>query len=188
MQRAKTLSLLLAGLLAGGAAVAQTATSDVPVKAGEASTITHGVPNMATNNQAAPADVVVVPAAPVYVAPAPVVVVPAQPAVSSASGVVVESASSTSVMGASPMTTHRSSVYVPSPGATVTSNVPRVAGEASTFTNGVPNMSTNNPVVDEGRVVHLEHKISEVPSQAGEASTMVNGRPNWNPHDPVIRR
>lgn len=45
-----TPSLLLAGLLAlGAAAHAQTA-SDVPVKAGEASTTTQGVPNATTTN------------------------------------------------------------------------------------------------------------------------------------------
>ncbi len=198
MQRAKTLSLLLAGLLAGGAAVAQTATatSNVPVQAGEASTVTHGVPNMAPNNYGpapvapvvvSPAPVVVSPA-PVYVTPEPVVVVPAQPAVSSASGVAVDSASSTSVMGASGITTYRDPVAVSTPGATVTSNVPRMAGEASTMTNGVPNMSTNNAVVDDARIVYMERTIAEIPPQAGEASTMVNGRPNANPHDPVIRR
>jgi hypothetical protein len=49
-------SLLLAGLLAAaGIAQAQTAaaTSDVPVKAGEASTMTQGQPNMATTNNPA---------------------------------------------------------------------------------------------------------------------------------------
>ena len=46
-----TAALLMAGVFAGGA-IAQTAsaTSDVPVKAGEASTQTNGVPNMVTNN------------------------------------------------------------------------------------------------------------------------------------------
>ena len=48
MKKLATPSLLLAGLIAfAGVAQAQTAsaTSDVPVKAGEASTMTQGVPN-----------------------------------------------------------------------------------------------------------------------------------------------
>lgn len=51
-----TYSLLLAGLMAaGGIAQAQTAsaTADVPVKAGEASTMTQGKPNAVTTNQTA---------------------------------------------------------------------------------------------------------------------------------------
>lgn len=53
MNKHATPSLLLAGLIAlAGAAGAQTAapTSDVPVKAGEASTVTQEVPNAVTTN------------------------------------------------------------------------------------------------------------------------------------------
>lgn len=156
-----TASLLLAGLMAGGAwAQTASATSDVPVQAGEASTLTHGQPNMATANNPAAA--------------APL---------TSATGVPVDSASSTSVMGAP------SAREVPLHSATVTSNVPTKAGEASTMTNGVPNMSTNNPVTDGSRVVvPPQQYVQRVPQQAGEASTMVGGRPNANPDDPIYNR
>lgn len=56
MKMNATPSLLLAGLMAfAGVAQAQTAsaTSDVPVKAGEASTMTQGVPNAKTTNSLA---------------------------------------------------------------------------------------------------------------------------------------
>jgi hypothetical protein len=56
MKKLATPSILLAGLIAfAGAAGAQTAapTSDVPVKAGEASTVTQGVPNAKTTNSGA---------------------------------------------------------------------------------------------------------------------------------------
>ena len=156
-----TASLLLAGLMAGGAwAQTASATSDVPVKAGEASTQTHGQPNMATSN------------APTAGAP-----------VTSATGVPVDSASapSTATMGAAR--------EVPLHSATVTSNMPTKAGEASTMTNGVPNMSTNNPVTDGSRVVMPpEQHVQRVPQQAGEASTMVGGRPNANPDEPIYHR
>jgi len=162
MIKAKTtLSLLLAGLMAGGAwAQTASATSDVPLKAGEASTQTRGQPNMATANQ------------PTAAAP-----------VTSATGVPVDSATvpSTATMGAPR--------EVPLHRATVTSNTPTMAGEASTTTNGVPNMSTNNPVTDGSRIlVAPEQRVQHVPQQAGEASTMVGGRPNVDPNDPIYHR
>lgn len=178
MMKAKTVSLLMAGLLAGAGAYAQhsysspTATSDVPVQAGEASTVTNGVPNMVTSNAAGGTTV------------------------DSASGVTVQSsttvpvdsASSTATMGAAPAAVHQGRV-VPNKSSSVTSNIPVQAGEFSTWTNGVPNMSTNNPVVNDERVVLPQpDQISRIPSQAGEASTMVNGRMNWNPDDPMLRR
>ena len=57
----------------------------------------------------------------------------------------------------------------------------------SAWTNGVPNMKTYNPVVDDGRVLYSpEQVVQRVPHQAGEVSTMVGGRPNWNPDDPLL--
>ena len=56
MKNLATTSLLLAGLMAmAGATSAQTAaaTSNVPVQAGEASTLTNGVPNAQTTNSTA---------------------------------------------------------------------------------------------------------------------------------------
>ena len=56
MKKFATTSLLLAGLMAlAGVASAQTAaaTADVPVQAGEASTVTNGVPNAKTTNSTA---------------------------------------------------------------------------------------------------------------------------------------
>lgn len=176
MNKAKTTaSLLLAGLMAGGAwAQTASATSDVPLRAGEASTQTHGQPNMATANEPS--------AAYPSTAPSTVGSAGAVP-LTNASGMPVDSASSTAVMGAPGMR------EVPQHSATVTSNVPTAAGEASTSTNGVPNMSTNNPVTDGSRVLTPPQQlVQRVPQQAGEASTMVGGRPNANPDDPVYHR
>ena len=172
-QTRTTASLLLAGLLAAGGAYAggASATSDVPVKAGEASTVTNGQPNMLTTNEP-------------LQHPAPVSS-PTHPAVSSATGVPLDSAApaSTAVMGAS-----GEARVVPLSSATVTSNIPTRAGEVSTWTNGVPNMKTYNPVVDDSRVLHpREQVVQRVPLQAGEISTMVGGRPNWNPDDPLLK-
>jgi hypothetical protein len=176
-----TASLLLAGLMAG-AAWAQTAsaTSDVPVKAGEASTMTHGRPNMATNNEPAASA-----SSPSYSSS---VGSASSAPLSSASGAPVGSASSTAVMGAPSASVGRE---IPNHNATVTTNVPTMAGEASTMTNGVPNVSTNNPhsQVDGSRVITPPvQQVQRVPQQAGEASTMVGGRPNANPEDPIYRR
>jgi hypothetical protein len=160
-----TAALLMAGVFAGGA-IAQTAsaTSDVPVKAGEASTQTNGVPNMVTNNT------------PNASAP-----------VTSASGVAVDSAGATATMGAAPASSNAREV--PNYNATSTSNVPTKAGEASTMTNGVPNAKTHNEVVNSTRVVTPPVLgVQNVPQQAGEASTMVGGNPNANPNDPILRR
>ena len=179
MIKAKTTaSLILAGLMAGGAwAQTASATSDVPVKAGEASTMTHGKPNMATSNNPAAA-----PSA------SPSVGTAGSAHLSSASGAPVDSASSTATMGAPSAPVGRE---IPNHNATVTSNVPTMAGEASTMTNGVPNVSTNNPhsQVDGSRVITPPvQKVQRTPQQAGEASTMVGGRPNANPEDPAVRR
>lgn len=171
MQRARTTaSLLLAGLLAAGGAyadhtpahVSAAPTSDVPVNAGEASTVTHGQPNMATSND-------------------PLL---QHPPVTSATGVPVDSAAApeTAILGAP-----GDARVIPNYSATVTSNIPTRAGEASTMTNGVPNMSTHNPVVDGARVLYPhEQEVHRVPMGAGEASTMVGGRPNANPADPLL--
>ncbi len=173
MNQAKTsTSLLLAGLLAAGGAYAAGAnpTSDVPVKAGEASTVTHGQPNVVTTNEP-------------LQHPAPVSSA-SDPVVTGATGVPLENASSadTAVMGAP-----GEARVVPHYSATVTSNIPTRAGEFSTWTNGVPNMKTYNPVVDDSRVLYSpELQVQRVPHQAGEMSTMVGGRPNWNPDDPLL--
>lgn len=93
-------------------------------------------------------------------------------------------ATDTSAMGAA-----RSSHMYPHSSATETSNVPMSAGEASTMTNGVPNVVTYNPNPDAGRLVLAQpQELQRVPQQAGEASTMVGGRPNANPNDPVFRQ
>lgn len=180
MQRARTTaSLLLAGLLAAGGAYADhtpahssaAPTSDVPVKAGEASTMTSGQPNMATAND------------PLMQHPSTVGSA-SDPAVSSATGVPLDSASApgTAILGAP-----GDARVIPNYSATVTSNIPTRAGEASTMTNGVPNMSTHNPVVDGSRVLYPhEQLVQRVPHGAGEASTMVGGRPNANPDDPLL--
>ena len=103
--------------------------------------------------------------------------------VTSANGARVEQASSTAVRGAP------AGRELLNHDATVTANVPPVGGEFSTWTNGVPNMSTNNPVTTDTRVVMPRAtEVHRVPPQAGEMSTMVNGRMNWNPDDPLLHQ
>ena len=114
---------LIAGALAlasAGAAYAAD-TSNVPLQAGEASTMTNGAPNVQTQN-----DVYVPGYSYVYTVP------------------------NTAVLGAGPVVTYTyvlpPSGYTPNwrAGASETSNVPLRAGEMSTMTNGAPNVSTEN--------------------------------------------
>lgn len=62
-----------------------------------------------------------------------------------------------------------------------TTNIPQRAGEASTMTNGRPNLETSNPTTT-SRPANVNTgkraETSNVPHRAGEASTMTNGRPN----------
>lgn len=119
-----SLSLIAAGVLAMAGAVQAQATFDSPVsQPGEASTMTYGQPNAVTSNSDMP---------------------------------------DTGTMGAGPtvveqtITTYNVPVYTLQPpvsnmpydldlgGASETSTTPMRAGEASTMTGGVPNMSTDN--------------------------------------------
>lgn len=119
-----THAILVGGLLAAGGIAQAATTSDVPLEAGEASTMTGGAPNLVTNNVegshtavlgAGPAVVytteVVTYGVPVYHLPPPVALEP---------------------------------IELDRGGSAATNNVPDRAGEASTMTGGVPNMSTDN--------------------------------------------
>jgi hypothetical protein len=123
MKKSLSRVLLLAGVVAA-AGVAQAETFNTPTQAGEASTMTQGAPNLLTDN----------------------------PGLSYG----VQGGVDTRAMGAGPATItgyETTTVYgMPSThlwperrdGATATFNVPGRAGEASTMTNGVPNVSTSN--------------------------------------------
>lgn len=119
-----TLSILAAGvLLAAGAAQAQS--FDTPVRqAGEASTMTQGQPNLETDNTLTAPDTGTMGAGPAvvytesYTTSAPVYILPAP-------------------LGVAPYELDRG-------GASDTTTVPGRAGEASTMTGGVPNMSADN--------------------------------------------
>ncbi|HVZ42533.1 MAG TPA: hypothetical protein VHA82_01900 [Ramlibacter sp.] len=119
--------LCAAGLMAAGAAV-RAQTFDSPQQAGEASTMTHGVPNALTTNSPFPDGT------PVY---ATVV-----PAYSYGYGYVAPA-----VVAAAPVYGYIDAVppHAYDYGrANLTSDVPTRAGEASTYTGGVPNMLTSN--------------------------------------------
>ncbi|MES2937425.1 MAG: hypothetical protein V4864_07065 [Pseudomonadota bacterium] len=118
---------LLAALLGAGA-VQAAPTSDVPLQAGEASTMTGGVPNAKTTNSPYPDGT-------------PVVVVPGY-SYSPTYGAVVSSPVATGVL-VQPVEPVRPSARQLS-SASVTSDVPTRAGEASTMTNGAPNLVTSN--------------------------------------------
>ena len=133
--RKTTLSAFIAAGIVAVAGVAQAGTFDSPTQAGEASTMTHGVPNAATTNSpypdgynatmimgAGPSTVTTYtysyPSVITYGYPSSYYLVPSYPVDNSWNG------------------------YLNS--ATETSNVPQRAGEASTMTGGAPNMATTN--------------------------------------------
>ncbi|HEY8355965.1 MAG TPA: hypothetical protein VIL30_00785 [Ramlibacter sp.] len=120
-----SLSLIVAGVMAvAGAAQAQS-TFDSPVhQAGEASTMTNGQPNAQTSNSDMP-DTGTMGAGPVDIETTTTYSVP------------VYSYSLPAPVGATPIEQNRG-------GASDTSATPSRAGEASTMTGGVPNMSTDN--------------------------------------------
>lgn len=122
-----TLSLLAAGAMAAaGLAQAQsTHTFDVPLRAGEASTMTMGQPNLVTSNSAWSDSTVIVDTTVLGAAPATVVMVPPYAYVPQ----IPESVR------------HQ---------AAATFNVPSRAGEVSTMTGGAPNMVTDNYSLVEG--------------------------------------
>jgi hypothetical protein len=126
-----TRTLLAAGIVAA-AGIAQAQTTDAPQQAGEASTMTRGVPNAATTNSPYPDGTVVLPQ---HVVVGPTTTTTYQyyavPQVVTGSAVVVYDSYNTA------STYHRGS-------ASATTNVPGRAGEVSTMTGGVPNMTTNN--------------------------------------------
>jgi len=109
-----SLSLLIAGAFAlAGAAQAQN-TWDTPLQAGEASTMTHGAPNLEADNAGVPPTHLMGAAPSGIYAPDTVVTIPANPMV------------------------------VDRDAAAATFNVPAQAGEASTMTGGAPNVATDN--------------------------------------------
>ena len=112
--------MVVAGALALAGGVAQAQTFNSPTIAGEASTMTNGQPNVRTEHDA-----------PMYVYTVPyTVVMGAGPAV------VYEYSYPAYVLPLSSRPLHS--------GASETSNVPQRAGEASTMTNGAPNLVTTN--------------------------------------------
>lgn len=128
MRNTSTPRILLAAGLIAAAGFAQAQTTDAPQQAGEASTMTNGAPNQATTNSpyselpSHPAHVHVVPGTTVVMGAAPVYVTPYPYTYS------YDATDSKYTMSR----------------ATATTNVPGRAGEASTMTNGAPNLSTNN--------------------------------------------
>lgn len=118
-------AVVAAGLAAGLATAHAQATSDAPLRAGEASTFTGGAPNLLTTNSPYPDGTVVLHSY-AYSYPA-LVAAPVYPV---------------AVPGGSLPPSEPLSMRPTD--ATPTSNVPSGAGEASTLTNGVPNLVTQN--------------------------------------------
>lgn len=156
-----TKALMIAGALAvAGVGVAQAETFDSPTQAGEMSTMTNGQPNMETNNIGVPASTTyvydygyttpsttVLGAGPVttydYSYSNPTAVLGAGPA--TVTTYTYTYPASTVYVTPAPMVGSRYDSYgVMHDGASETSNVPQRAGEASTMTNGAPNLVTNN--------------------------------------------
>jgi hypothetical protein len=131
-----TRAVLLAALATGAVGMAQAETSDMPYRAGEASTMTQGVPNAVTTNSPYSDGTAVVSVAPALVAPGSVVTTTSYYYHPSITAYAVPVVPSTTVMGASSSSLHG--------GASATTNVPDRAGEASSMTGGVPNMAPNN--------------------------------------------
>jgi hypothetical protein len=156
-------ALLLAGAMAlAGVGVAQAETFNTPTQAGEASTMTYGQPNMLTDNNGPVMNydwtltnpsTTVLGAGPVveydYTTPSTTVLGagPLPPPVVTYDYYTP----STTVLGAGPGTITTYTYSTPMvcgiyghDGASETSNVPLRAGEASTMTNGAPNLLSNN--------------------------------------------
>lgn len=137
--RKTTLSALLAAGIVAVAGVAQAGTFDSPTQAGEASTMTSGVPNQATTNSPFPDGY--------------------NPTIVMGAGPLLSDSTVTTYTYSYPYVysyTTPSTVYLV-PGtvvdgrwngyqnnATETSNTPQRAGEASTMSGGAPNMATTN--------------------------------------------
>ena len=140
MRKTPLSALLAAGILAV-AGVAHADTFDSPTQAGEASTMTGGVPNQATTNSPFPDGY------------NPTIVMGAGPAWNGST--VTTYTYSTPYVTTYSYTYPAGTYLVPAPvvdhswngslnNATETSNVPQRAGEASTMSGGVPNMATTN--------------------------------------------
>ncbi|HYE41523.1 MAG TPA: hypothetical protein VEB23_16405 [Ramlibacter sp.] len=145
-------ALLLAGVVAT-AGVAHAQTYDVPQQAGEASTMTHGAPNLVTDNPngtyvmgAAPATVTTY----TYTYPAVTTYSYATPVVTYGAVAVPPSASPDTVV----TYVHRPEVVSRTQSA-ATFDVPARAGEASTMTGGAPNMVTDNSRV----IMQSDHPV-----------------------------
>jgi hypothetical protein len=129
MKKALLSCSLLAALLGAGT-VQAAQTTDVPLQAGEASTMTNGVPNARTTNSPYPDGT-------------PVVVVPGY-SYSPAYGTVIETPVATGVLVQPAVVDSVRPSASQLGSASVTSDVPTRAGEASTMTNGAPNLVTSN--------------------------------------------
>lgn len=138
MRKTSYTTLIAAGLLAAFGTAQAAATGDAPLGAGEASTMTNGQPNSVTTNSPYPDGTVVLHSYsyPAVVTAHPGYYVPVQ-------------------VGSLPRSEPLS---IDGSDASPTSNVPTNAGEASTMTNGVPNLVTrNNPSWPVAQVVAVPH-------------------------------
>lgn len=139
MRKTTISALFVAGALAM-AGVAQADTFNSPTQAGEASTMTNGVPNqLTTNSPYGDGGTTVID---YYTTTNPTTVLGAGPATVTTTTYTYSYPAYSYVMPA-PVVMYDShdSGWA---SATETSNVPQRAGEASTMTNGVPNLVTNN--------------------------------------------
>jgi hypothetical protein len=137
--RKPTLSALIAAGIVAVAGAAQAGTFDSPTQAGEASTMTHGVPNAATTNSPYPDGynaTMVMGAGPVLVDPGVTTYSYSYPQV------ITYTTPSYGYWTPAPVVSPSWNGYMNS--ASETSNTPQRAGEASTMSGGAPNMSTQN--------------------------------------------
>jgi hypothetical protein len=169
-QRHITTSLLLSGLLAfAGFAQAQSgsasATSNVPPKAGEASTMTQGRPNASTNNT------------------------PGSTGTSATTGsTATTGASGSGTQGGASATSNvppkageASTMTQGRPNAS-TNNAPG-SMTGTTGTSGSMGSMSSGATSQGGASA-----TSSVPPKAGEASTSVRGQPNANPNNPALTK
>jgi hypothetical protein len=140
--RKTTLSALLAAGIVAVAGVAQAETFDSPTQAGEASTMTNGVPNAATTNSPYADgynETLILGSGPVLVDPG---VTTYSYTTTYPQVITYVSPSYGYYVTPAPIVSNSWNGYLNS--ATETSNTPQRAGEASTMSGGVPNVSTNN--------------------------------------------
>lgn len=156
-----TVSLLLAGLIAAAGAVHAQSTpaagsSDVPSRAGEASTMTQGVPNANTTNSAT---------------------TDTGATTGNNMGASGAAGASTGMSSTTPASKDLIRAEAKNQGgASATSSVPSRAGDASTMVNGRPNANPDDPMVNKSRAERRAEREMKRADNRSRRETAIMGQ------------